>query len=230
MRPDLPRRSYPHSPAGVARHPGYLTTARLTHHPTDPNLRLGFSNGHSAMVEKQRRIQRIGRTRDDILDAAARAFARAGYRAATMQDIAREAGYTAPSLYTYFKSKQEMYGALVDRLTDAFLATFEQPLPAGLALGHRLELLLRRQLELADRRRDEFAVFFALRAVDHLSRADAKSAGFERFAARFARWLADNASAGELGGRDPEHLGFALAGIEYAFFRRWLRGGPRQRE
>jgi AcrR family transcriptional regulator len=181
------------------------------------------------MVETQRRIQRIGRTRDDILDAAARAFARAGYRAATMRDIASEAGYTAPSLYTYFDSKQDIYVALVDRLTEAFLATFQSPLPAGLALGHKLELLLRRQLELADARRDDFAVFFAMSAVDYVSRAEAKPAGFDRFAARFGRWLAEHARPDELGGRDPEHLGFALAGIQYAFFRRWLRGAPRQK-
>jgi len=36
-----------------------------------------------------------------------RAFVEIGVHDATMQDIAREAGYTAASLYTYFRSKQE---------------------------------------------------------------------------------------------------------------------------
>jgi len=49
---------------------------------------------------------------------------------ATMQDIAREAGYTAASLYTYFRSKQEIVEAVMDQLTTEFLQVFEQPLPA----------------------------------------------------------------------------------------------------
>jgi len=50
------------------------------------------------MTVHPRRAREIARTRQDILEAAARAFARNGYQAVTMQEIAREAGYTAASL------------------------------------------------------------------------------------------------------------------------------------
>jgi len=47
------------------------------------------------MKAPQRREREIARTREDIVEAASRAFVQIGVRDATMQDIAAEAGYTA---------------------------------------------------------------------------------------------------------------------------------------
>lgn len=41
-----------------------------------------------------------------------------------MQSIAREAGYAAPSLYSYFARKEDIALALASSLRSAFLATF----------------------------------------------------------------------------------------------------------
>jgi AcrR family transcriptional regulator len=60
------------------------------------------------MATPRRQQRNIARIREDIVEAAARAFSRHGHRRVTMQDIAREAGYTAASLYTYFRSKKEI--------------------------------------------------------------------------------------------------------------------------
>jgi AcrR family transcriptional regulator len=79
------------------------------------------------MKAPQRREREIARTREDIVEAANRAFVEVGVHDATMQDIAREAGYTAASLYTYFRSKQEIVEAVMDQLTTEFLQVFEQP-------------------------------------------------------------------------------------------------------
>src|SRR5664279_1278251 len=76
----------------------------------------------------QRREREIAHARTDIVEAAIKAFARVGLHNATMQDIAREAGYTAASLYTYFKSKQEIVDAMVTQLTDEYIKVFDQPL------------------------------------------------------------------------------------------------------
>ena len=45
------------------------------------------------------------RARRDILESAARVFARRGYAAATLAELAQASGYAAPSLYRYFGSK-----------------------------------------------------------------------------------------------------------------------------
>jgi AcrR family transcriptional regulator len=107
-----------------------------------------------------RRAREIARTRQDIVEAAARVFGDCGYHDATMQAIAREAGFTAASLYTYFRSKDEIYEALLTEMRSALLATFDVPVPAGLTFAQQLELLLHRQLSVIAERRDALRVAF----------------------------------------------------------------------
>lgn len=55
-------------------------------------------------------------TSDRILDAAEQRFARRGYDATSLGDIADDVGIRAPSLYKHFASKRDLYAAVVDRL------------------------------------------------------------------------------------------------------------------
>jgi AcrR family transcriptional regulator len=50
-----------------------------------------------------------------MLDVAGRAFARAGYESASMDEIAELAGVSKPMLYAYFGSKEGLYLAYVER-------------------------------------------------------------------------------------------------------------------
>jgi len=56
--------------------------------------------------------------RDSILTGAARAFARAGYAATSMEDIAEASGITKLIVYRHFGSKEELLGAVVARKVD----------------------------------------------------------------------------------------------------------------
>ncbi|WP_436499647.1 TetR/AcrR family transcriptional regulator [Actinokineospora sp. HUAS TT18] len=53
--------------------------------------------------------------REQILDAATRAFARTGYAATGLDDIAAEADITRVLLYRHFDSKSDLYRAVLDR-------------------------------------------------------------------------------------------------------------------
>ena len=64
--------------------------------------------------EPVRRMQRAER-REQILGAATRAFASAGFAATSLDDIAAEAGITRVLLYRHFDSKADMYRAVLDR-------------------------------------------------------------------------------------------------------------------
>ncbi|MDN5852296.1 MAG: TetR/AcrR family transcriptional regulator [Actinomycetia bacterium] len=61
-----------------------------------------------------RRLRRADR-REQILDAATRAFARTGFAATGLDDVAAEAGITRVLLYRHFDSKADMYRAVLDR-------------------------------------------------------------------------------------------------------------------
>ena len=55
-----------------------------------------------------------GAKRRQIIDGARRIFLRAGFDAASMGAIAREAGVSKGTLYVYFKSKEELFEAIVE--------------------------------------------------------------------------------------------------------------------
>jgi len=183
------------------------------------------------MSTTQRRKRAIARTREDILEAAARAFTNRGYESATMRDIAKEAGYTAASLYTYFKSKQEILNGLVSLLTEEFLTRFDEPAPPGLSFRQRLSLLVQRQLANTVRRRDLFALLVTLRpghACASGTKDKQRQSPFwhlEMQVERFTEWLRANATADDLGGHDPEVASRFLVSIGQGFLAHWVFRG-----
>ena len=57
--------------------------------------------------------------RDELLTAALRVFARRGYGAAGVDEIASEAGYSKGALYWHFSDKEDLLMALLDEHVDA---------------------------------------------------------------------------------------------------------------
>ncbi|MFC1531279.1 TetR/AcrR family transcriptional regulator [Gemmatimonadota bacterium] len=66
-----------------------------------------------------------------IFDAALRVFARKGKDGARLQEIADEAGIHRPLLHYYFRTKQQLYEAVAERMFNQFLATFDAPAEGG---------------------------------------------------------------------------------------------------
>jgi AcrR family transcriptional regulator len=62
------------------------------------------------------------RTRERLLAAAAKVFARRGYHRATVQEVASEAGFTIGALYSNFSGKEDIFLALADRQVEARVA------------------------------------------------------------------------------------------------------------
>ena len=66
----------------------------------------------------------MSRSRHRILMGAARATARYGTRKTTMSDIAKEAGVAKATLYNHFRTKQEVYDALVTSEIEMLIGRF----------------------------------------------------------------------------------------------------------
>jgi AcrR family transcriptional regulator len=67
-----------------------------------------------AAARRLTRAEQQAQTRARLIDAAAKVFARRGYRAASVEEIAEEAGYSHGAVYSNFEGK-----------ADLFLAVFE---------------------------------------------------------------------------------------------------------
>ena len=76
------------------------------------------------------RQERSRRSRDAVLAAALALFARNGFEATTIDDIARHAGVAVGGFYLHFRSKRQVLQVLVDSLLselDARLGTLDDP-------------------------------------------------------------------------------------------------------
>lgn len=172
------------------------------------------------MSAAARRAREFARTRKDILEAAARAFVRSGFKAATMQDIAKEAGYTAASLYSYFTSKEEIFAELHQMLLAEIGEVFAQPMPEGLSFRQKLELLMRREIDLAEQRFETYAML--LLDANHAG-TSCRAAGFRRRIELLTEFIEKHATPEDLGGHDPETVAIAVVGMGHGFFVEWLR-------
>ncbi|WP_063739828.1 TetR/AcrR family transcriptional regulator [Pseudonocardia halophobica] len=79
----------------------------------------------------------------ELLDIAARIFARKGYRSTTLQDIADEFGVLKGSLYHYIRSKDELLFEVVRSVYGAGLANLRALAAADLDPVDRLRAVIR---------------------------------------------------------------------------------------
>ncbi len=80
--------------------------------------------------------------RDEILAAAARVFARQGYSAATMQQVAQESGVSKPTLYHYVRDKHDLLAQITDGHVTRLEALVEEVLARNLMPRQRLRALI----------------------------------------------------------------------------------------
>lgn len=97
------------------------------------------------------------RTRSRIIDSAAQVFLKHGYLDARVADIAKGAKVAHGSFYTYFVSKEDVFGEVAGRVVDSMYAALEVGVPGATAL-ERIHAANRRYLELYA----EHAAFIAL--------------------------------------------------------------------
>ena len=64
--------------------------------------------------------------KEQLLDSAARCFARHGYRGTTTAMIAAEAAVSEPIIYRHFRNKQDLFIALVEKVGDRVFSNWEK--------------------------------------------------------------------------------------------------------
>lgn len=84
--------------------------------------------------------------RRQILEGARRIFVSVGFDAASMNDITREAGVSKSTLYVYFRSKEELFTALISDVRERYFAEVEAMLGDAL---HPADTLKRFGMRLA---------------------------------------------------------------------------------
>lgn len=88
-----------------------------------------MGKGMTQPVEPRTRIQQ--RNRHAILQAGLDVFSSFGFRGATLDQIAAQAGLSKPNLLYYFSSKEAIHTELLEGLMDTWLAPMREIDPEG---------------------------------------------------------------------------------------------------
>jgi AcrR family transcriptional regulator len=78
--------------------------------------------------------------RERIVAAAVRVFGERGFHGATMQDVVRASGLSVGAIYTYFRSKDELFLAGCDATSGRTLGELAGRLAAGTTTAERLAI------------------------------------------------------------------------------------------
>ena len=153
------------------------------------------------------RIQQ--RNRILILDAALEVFSRHGYRGATLDQIAKQAGLSKPNILYYFGGKEDIHVTLLNQLMKAWLDPLKEMNPNGDPIKELLGYV-HRKLDMALELPRESRLFAneilqgAPRMGPHLS-LDLKPL-FDEQSRVISNWM----DAGKIARCDPGHLLFSI--------------------
>ena len=111
------------------------------------------------MVLNDDRPQYIER-REQLLLVARRIFADRGFQATTMDDIAKEAGFTKPILYQYFESKSDLYRQIVAETAQKLLDSLAKAVASVDTPRAKIEVAFRVYFEMVIGETDAFRVLF----------------------------------------------------------------------
>jgi AcrR family transcriptional regulator len=107
-------------------------------------------------MQESRKMPRQERSRalvDAILTAASRVLSSVGVERSTTTRIAEQAGVSIGSLYQYFRDRDELLGALVERMVEENLQRFMKDLGSEAAPAERIETMVHAGLaDFLDRR------------------------------------------------------------------------------
>lgn len=174
------------------------------------------------MTAEPRRLPRAERERQ-TLDVAQALFARRGFAAVTMDEVAAGVGVTKPLLYNYFGNKERLYLACVGRTADSLLERIGAAVAGAADPGEGLREAVRAFFAFVEADRAAWSVLY-----------DETLPTVGEVAAHVAAYRAQAAAlvAAALSQLDPAPepaltpgLAEALLGAVEAFARWWLRDG-----
>jgi TetR/AcrR family transcriptional regulator len=161
----------------------------------------------AAQTQRRTRIQE--EKEEKILEAALDVFSMHGFRGATIDQIAEVAGMSKPNLLYYFRTKEAMHRALIERVLDTWL----DPLREFDAEGNpasEIRSYIRRKLEMARDFPRESRLFAneVLRGAPLIE--DELKGPLKELVDEKAEVIRTWAKAGKIAKCDPYHLIFSI--------------------
>ncbi len=162
--------------------------------------------------------------KNQILEAATTVFARLGFHKARMDDIVEEAHLSKGALYWYFRSKDAVIEALLNRIFDIEFAELHTLIHTEGPAGERLITYARRSA--ADLERMTWFVPIALEFYGLISRHNVVKQSVKQYLRRFQEGLGEiirqGIDSGEFRNVDPQAAATAMTGMYEGLGLLWL--------
>jgi AcrR family transcriptional regulator len=101
-----------------------------------------------------------GERRELLLGVAKKIFAERGFQAATMDDIAKEAGFTKPILYQYFESKTDLYHEIVTHTAQKLIDKLASAVSIAETPRAKIEVAFKVYFDMVVTETDAFRILF----------------------------------------------------------------------
>lgn len=203
-----------------------ITLAEVKGQSSDASAKSDENCKENSQVTKQQAQTRIQRkNRETIRAAALEVFATHGYRGATLDQIAAEAGLSKPNVLYYFANKEAIYTELLSGLLDTWLDPLRAIDPDGEPIAEIVSYMQRKlQMSRAYPRESRL---FANEIVQGAPRIlDQIEGPLRRLVDDTATLLRQWMDAGRITPLDPHHLIFSIWATtqHYADFNVQIRG------
>jgi TetR/AcrR family fatty acid metabolism transcriptional regulator len=146
-----------------------------------------------------------GDKRERILDASERIFARHGFFAARVSEIAKEAGVADGTIYLYFKSKDDLLISVFERRMKQVNAELREVI-AGLGPADQLHAFIRSYLEIVAREPTAVEVLTIELRQSSKFMKEYENPEFADFLRLLGGIIAEGQARGELDAAIPSHI------------------------
>lgn len=186
---------------------------------SDPVATTPEGGGSTADRSKARRI----------LDAAASVFSRNGYSEGRMDDVAEEAGVSKGGLYLHFKSKEELFDALVGHLVGLEARKLAAARAAEGPVAERLVTFFHEYARDMAGMEKLFPVIMEVyaRAARHATVRHMLQRYVDGYAPELSALIAEGVEKGEFRDVDPDEVAIQLIGLLEGLAMMWGLLGDR---
>lgn len=170
------------------------------------------------MPRRNSRGSKASNKREKILRAAEKEFAGKGFAGARMEKIARSAGLDKATLYYYFRTKQDIYRAVVAEVTQTFTDLSRMGFERDIDGGEELEAFVDVLVDFLGRHKS-FARILRREFSEPGSRRRSvlyKSLG--PLVRRVLGYVNQDIAKGEMRKVDPEHALYSIFEILFGYF------------
>jgi TetR/AcrR family fatty acid metabolism transcriptional regulator len=168
---------------------------------------------------------RNGDKRTRILAAAVRVFAKKGFYATRVSEVAKAAGVADGTIYLYFKSKDELLVSLFEDLVGRLLAYLATELPRAGSASAKLRRIIELQLGLLEGERDLAEVITVILRQSTKLMKEYAAPKFNAYINAIAAVVAEGQASGELRkGVSPHLAARAIFGALDGIAMTWALG------